>query len=653
MSKRYIIPILMVLALFVAACAGQPAAPAPADEASVAEAPPEEAPEAAAEAALEAPMLAEKVAAGELPPLEERLPAEPFIVGPGVIVTEENLPDWTPGKYGGTLHMAHPGAGWNPDIFIMLNEHVLMAPGISVDGIRPNIFKGLEVNEDNTVFTFHLREGLKWSDGEPVTTEDVRFMYEDVYLNEKLTPVFPAKFRAGGTPDGDIMALDIVDDFTFTISFTEPYGGLLRELTIKGWQGYTDIMQPAHFLKQYHADYTSMEDLKPLLEEQNLTDEWWQVFTAKNCRNWDLTRPQCIGFPSLYPWTRVEADQPGVMLFERNPYYFKVDTAGQQLPYIDQVLSVLVEDSDMVNLNVLTGDVDLVREDTALLKLPLYKENEEKGGFTVTLLDNHVDPTALFLNYTYDDPVWREVTGDLRFRQALNMAINRQEIIDSIYFGLASLPELVPGDFDLDQANALLDEMGMDEKDGEGFRLGPDGETFVIPIECANHAPDIIPVCELLVEHFKEISIKSTLNVIDGTLMGQRAGANELQASVIWSVQPMWANGTWTDYMPTDRWGRNWSIWYNTSGAEGEEPPDPVKRIYELQKGRIQAVPGSDEDKALYAEIFQIHHDNIYIFNIAEKVRYALITNSKLGNVPIGGQAIGGNNSGEQFFYKE
>lgn len=654
MLKRYLFPLSIILILLLAAC-GQPAAEeaaAPAEEPSESQQESSDA-EVAADGAMEAPMLAERVAAGELPALEERLPKEPFVVGPGVIVSDENLPDWQPGRYGGTLRMAHPGAGWNPDIFIMLNEHVLMAPGISVDGIRPNVFKDLEVNEDNTVFTFHLREGLKWSDGMPVTTEDVRFMFEDVYANEQITPNFPAKFRSGGSPSGDIVDVEIIDDFTFRMSFTEPYGGLLRELTIKGWQGYTDVLQPAHHLKQFHIDYTTLEELKPHLEEQNLTDEWWRVFTAKNCRNWNLTRPQCIGFPALYPWIRAETDQPGVMKFERNPYYFKVDTEGRQLPYIDEVLSVLVEDSDMVNLNVLTGDVDLLREDTALIKLPLYKENEEKSGFNVALLDNHVDPTALFLNYTYDDPVWREVTGDLRFRQALNMAINRQEIIDSIYFGLASFPELVPGDFDLDEANRLLDEMGMDERDDDGFRIGPDGNTFTLPIETADHAPDIIPVAELLVEHFKEVGINATLNVIDSTLLGERANANELQASVIWSVQPMWANGTWTDYLPTNRWGRQWNIWYTSSGADGEEPPAEVQRLYELQEGRIKAVPGTDEDKDLYAEIFQIHHDNIYVFNIAEKVRYALVTNAKLGNVPSVGQAIGANNSGEQFFYTE
>ncbi len=654
MTKRVLLPLLLVLALIISAC-GQVAAPAPDAAQPAAEAtkePVAEAP-APADSAKESPMLAERVAAGELPPLEERIPKEPFVVGPGVIVAEADLPDWTPGLYGGILHMAHGDADWNPDIFIMLNEHLLMAPGIGVDGIRPNILKAFEVNEDNTQFTFHLREGLKWSDGEPVTTEDVRFVVEDIYQNEQLTPSFPAKFRTGGSPSGEPMQLEVIDDFTFSLTFTEPYGGFLRELTIKGWQGYTDLMQPAHYLKQFHADYAAEADLKAMLAEANLQDEWWQLFTQKNCLNWDLTRTRCIGMPSLYPWIGVASEDEGVITFERNPYYFKVDTEGKQLPYIDKVLSALTGDSDMVNLKVLTGDIDLLREDTALVKLPLYKENEEKSGFRVQLLDNHVDPTALYLNLTFDDPIWRQVTGDLRFRQALNMAINRQEIIESVYFNQASLPELVPGDFDLDKANALLDEMGLDQRDAENFRLGPDGKTFVLPIESASYAPDIPVVAELLVEHFKLIGIKTTFKLIDSSLAGQRVDNNEAQATIIWSVQPMWRNGTWTDYLPAGRWGRLWETWYGSNGKEGEEPPDTVKRLYELQQGRIATAPASDEDKALTDEIYQIHRDNLYILNIVENVRYALVTNAKLGNVPSGGQAIGINNSGEQFFYKE
>jgi peptide/nickel transport system substrate-binding protein len=650
MSRKLVVSVLVLLALILTACA-QPAVPAPAEEAAAPAA--EEASAPTADVAKESPMLAEMVAAGSLPPLEERLPAEPFVVGPGIIVAEDELTDWTPGQFGGTMNFAHGDSDWNPDIFIMMNEHLLMAPGIGIDPIRPNIVKDFKVEDDNKVFTFQLREGLKWSDGEPVTTEDVRFVYEDIYLNEQLTPSFPAKFRAGGRPDGEIMQLEIIDDYTFKLSFSEPYGSLLRELSIKGWQGYSDLLRPAHYLKQFHIDYTPMEELKPMLEELNLTDEWWQLFTNKTCENWHVTRLRCIGYPGLYPWLSIDSGQPGVLIFERNPYYFKVDTEGKQLPYVDKLISSLVQDTNMVNTKVMAGDIDFVREDSALVNLPMYKENEEIGNFRTILLNNHVDPTALWLNYTNEDPTWRLVTGDLRFRQALNMAINRQEIIDSIYYGLATPPSLVPGEYDVEKANQLLDEMGMDKRDADGMRLAPNGEPFELFIETADYAPDIIPVGELIVEHMKQVDIRTSLKVVDSTLMGQRMDANEHFATIIWSVQPMWPNGTWTDYLPTNQWGRLWQLWYNSGGTDGEEPPAPVKRLYEIQTGRVQGLPGSDEDQALTEEMYKIHYDNLYIFNIAENVNYALIVDADLGNVQTSGQAIGADNSGEQFFYKQ
>lgn len=658
MNKRILVVVMLMLALVVSACAQGSAESVPAD----ADAGGSEEAASASEATMpdtpsgdytSSPYLDARVSAGDLAPVADRLPNEPFIVGPGVIVPADELTNWEPGRYGGTMNFAHPGPGWNPDVFIMLNENVLASPGIGIDNIQGNVVKDYEVSDDNKVFTFHMREGLKWSDGMPVTTEDVRFTIEDIYLNEEITANYPTKFRAAGHPDGAPMTVDYIDDFTFRLSFEASYGGLLRELSIKGWQGYTELIRPAHHLKQFHPDYTPLEELAPMIEEQNLeVDEWPQFFNQKDCTNWELTRTFCANYPVLYPWVNVtEADE--VMKFERNPFYFKVDVTGQQLPYIDEVISILVGDTEAVNLKVLGGEIDMVREDTALLRLPLYKEAEENGLIQVVLLDNHVDPTALFLNFNYDDPVWQEVVGNVEFRKALNLAINRGEIIDSIYFTLAEPPQLIPGDYNIEEANRILDEIGMDQRDDDGFRLGPDGNVFEIPIEYADHAPDIGPVAELLVEHFKEVGIMSTSKLIDSSLLGQRVNANEIRASIIWSVQPMWPNATWTDFVPNNRWGPLWRTWYNSGGEDGVEPPDAVKRLYELHEGRIAAIPASEEDLSFRDEIYQIHHDNIFVFNIAEKVKYALVTNAKMRNVQTAGQAIGGNNSGEQMFYAE
>ncbi len=675
MFKRHLLAALLILAFVVSSCGGQ-ATPTPVQEKAtetskaVQETQPTPTPvqekatetskavqetqptQAKTSAYTEAPMLAEQVKAGKLPPLDERLPDEPFVVGPGVLIAKKDLPDWQPGKYGGTLRFAHGVANWNPDIFIMINENLLCAPGIGLEGLQPCIVKDYQIEKDNTVFTFTLRKGLKWSDGEPVTTEDVRFVYEDIYQNEKLTPIFPPKFRDGGSPEGNPMKLDILDDFTFRLTFTEPYGGLLREVSIKGWQGYTDLLRPSHYLKKYHTKYTPIEQLADELKSENLKDEWWQLFNQKDCTNWEDTDPHCAGYPSLTPWVGVKGAD-GLLTFERNPYYWKVDTQGQQLPYIDKLVSQQVNDVEAVTLKVLAGEVDYVRESTALVKLPLYKENEEKAGFRVILMDNHVDPTALFINYTFQDENWRKVVNDIRFRRAINYAINRQEIIDSIYFGFAKMPETVPGEYNVEKANQLLDEMGMDKKDADGFRIGPDGKTFVLAIEHASHAPDIAPAAELVAAHLSKAGIKVTIKKVDPSLWGTRAGANEIQATLLWDVQPMWRDGTWTDYLPGQAGSAPlWSLWYTSGGKEGEEPPAEVKELIAAHEGRIKAIPYSDEDKQLTEKIYKLHYDNIWIFPLAEKVNYAMIASVKLGNMPQSGQAIGADYSGEQFFFK-
>jgi len=677
MFKRSVFAVLLILAFVISACAPQAAQPPTAEVPEVVEATevptvkapevqaPTDAPaveEPAAEptaeptvetiAYSEAPELAEMVAAGDLPPLEERLAEQPFVVGPGVLINESDLPDWQPGVYGGVLRFAHSVANWNPDIFIMLNENLLCAPGIGLEGLQPCVVQDYTVEDDNKVFTFTIRKGLKWSDGEPVTTEDVRFVYEDIYLNEDLTPIFPAKFRDSGSSDGEVMKLDIIDDFNFRLTSSESYGGLLRELSIKGWQGYTDLIRPSHYLKKYHTTYTPIEELSEELQSMNLTEEWWQLFNTKDCTNWEDTIPACAGYPSLTPWGGVEGSD-GMLVFERNPYYWKVDTQGQQLPYIDKLTSQQVNDVEMINLKVLAGEVDFLRESTALIKLPLYKENEEKAGFRVVLMDNHVDPTALFINNTYEDENWRTVVNDIRFRQAINYAINRQEIIDNIYYGLASQPELTPSEYNPDLANQLLDEMGLDKRDADNFRIGPDGKTFVLPIEHGAHAPDIAPASEIITQQIKAVGIMVTAKQIDPSLWGERAAANTIQATVLWDVQPMWRNGTWTDYLPGDAgWSPVWSTWYSTGGKEGEEPPAEIKELYTIQEGRVGAIPNSDEDKALADRIYKLFYDNIWVFPLAEKVNYAMIVSAKLGNVPQSGQAIGADYSGEQFFFK-
>jgi peptide/nickel transport system substrate-binding protein len=366
-----------------------------------------------------------------------------------------------------------------------------------------------------------------------------------------------------------------------------------------------------------------------------------------------MTNPRCVDYPALNPWIGTATDNPSSYRWTRNPYYFKVDTTGQQLPYIDYLTSQQVNDVEMVTLKVIAGEVDFQRESTALIKIPLYKENEEKAGFRVVLTDMHVDSSGLRLNQSFDDAQWQAMVGDIRFRQAVSKAINRQELIDTIYYGYASMPEETVGTenmtYDVAAANALLDEMGLTVKDADGYRKYPDGTLIDILLEQGAQAPDIAPVSDLVAQYLKDVGIKVTVKQIDSSLHGEKWAANEIQATVMWSHDIGWSNDLTTGNV--DRAGRLWKVWYDTSGKEGVEPPAWAKEAFQIDADKWAAVAGSDEYNAIVADGFKWVRDNLPYINFVEYVKYPLVVNKNLKNVPSGGYAIGANFSIVQMYF--
>jgi len=593
--------------------------------------------------------LASEVEAGNLPPLEERLPEEPLVVGPGVLLSEEDLPDWQPGVHGGTLQTAFTSAfGLSGEMYVMNLEPIIAAPGIDVEGFYGNLAESFEVNEDATEFTFTLREGMKWSDGEPVTTEDVAFVFNDLYNNEEYG-TFPNKFRsASGTP----AELEVVDDYTFRLVFDTPSGGILRDLAITGWTSYNDMIKPQHFLAEYHPAYANVDELASKLEAEGLgEDEWVTLFTNVDCLQNQIMQEKCIGFPQLTPWLVSELSESGTIM-TRNPYYWKVDTEGKQLPYLDRLVAQVFGDGEMVNLGAIAGDIDFLYG-TQYSNFPLYRENEEEGGYVTIPLILHADPTALYIQTCNADPDYIEVAGDVRFREALSHAIDREEIIDVIYLGLGEVPTWVPAEFDPDLANQMLDEMGMDQRDGDGFRMAPDGDPFTFFIEVSPVRPDMIPVGELIVDHLATYAdIRAELRQEDPNVKDERILNNETQASIFWIQTYQWQPGMNQEYATSDQWCSSWREWLDTDGESGTEPPAEVKRLYEILVERKSTIPYSEEDLALVDELFDIHYENVWILPMIENVLRPTIFNADFGNIATSGTQMGASRAGEQFFYQ-
>ncbi len=640
----------------LAACG--PKAPAPAPEVAATDVPEEEAPatEATAPAPAEepptasesgfgeAPMLAEKVAAGELPPVEDRLPLEPKLVNefpPSELELEI-------GQYGGEIRFGTTDPTLDAELFCACNEPLVNISGIIHQDVTPNVVKDFEVSDDQMQFTFYMREGLKWSDGEPVTTEDVRFCFEDVLMNQEYTSGLPAWLRAANQPGGEPFAYEIIDDFTFRMSFAKPYGGFLAQLAVAGWRGYQEIIKPAHYLKQFHPKHADAAELEALVEQAGV-DTWVQLFSMKDVTGVaGIYKTEAIGFPSLQPWLLAEESQDR-KAFLRNPYYFKVDAAGQQLPYIDRISSRIFSNPESFSLAQIAGEIDCSYRFTSLTKMALYKENEEVGGFKARLVTDHTNGSLVHLNLTYDDPAWLQAVQDLRFRQALNMAIDREEIIDAIYLGYGALPTIVPSEFDPDKANQLLDEIGLDQRDNEGYRLGFDGKTFEIPFEISNSDANFALIAELVVENWGRIGLKTSMKVIEANLWSQRNGANELQATVYFAPLALW-------FQPNrgqDVSAPLWTLWWNTRGEEGEEPPEEFQ-AYLRAIGDRMTVPMEEAASVIEQERRNVH-DNIWFMPILENYKEAMITNARYGNVPESEDLIGIviDFSAEQFFVKD
>ncbi|KIL40566.1 hypothetical protein SD70_12490 [Gordoniibacillus kamchatkensis] len=368
-----------------------------------------------------------------LPPVEQRLPKEPKLTNelPKDALTFEI------GRYGGTLRTVRTDAISDSDIFIIENEPLVNSPGLLGEEITPNVVKQYQVSPDQKQFTFTLREGMKWSDGQPVTMDDVKFAVEDVLFNKDLTPVFPLWLKSAADANGKPVTFSVIDSNTFQMSFDRPYGGFLMQLAVQGWRGYTDLIKPKHFLQRYHAKYTPLDQLEPLIKEAGfLPGEWTKLFSAKDVLNNEITQPKAVGFPVLSPYIQVKAGN--VIEFERNPYYFKIDAKGNQLPYIDKLESTLLQNVESAILKVMAGEVDHSYEYVTIPKVAMLKENEKKGHYKVYITKLHRTANDIELNLTFDDPVWRQVVRDIRFRKALNLALDKKEIVNTVFLASPS-----------------------------------------------------------------------------------------------------------------------------------------------------------------------------------------------------------------------
>ena len=568
---------------------------------------------ASARGFVEPPFLAERVAAGKLPPIDERLPEETFLVGAGTLLQEE-YGTWQDGQYGGDIKIA---ATWGTGFLnIAQSSTVVRSPSQSTKESRPNVISKLETSPDYSTYTFTLRKGLKWSDGEPVTTEDVRFVFEDLYEDPDVQRGYPSELFTQGSSAYGKAALTIKDEQTFELKFSKPYGALIAALN--SWiPGYDILIKPAHYLKKYHAKYAKPADLDAALKEANET-EWVKLLNSKDVSHWDTGEMRALGMPVLNAWVLVEATDTR-RIFERNPFFWHVDANGLQLPYVDRIVNNLAIDNSATLNAIMAGDVSLAGgNNISLSQMPTLVQTAEQFNRRIFTTGSFNFPQMLFLNHDFEydkeGSVWQQLIADPdnRFGKAIAAAMDPDEVNKSVFFGKFGKPFMNCLGLDLATANKLLDELGFDKKGSDGLRLGPDGQPFIFRITFATEAPETAPVAELLKEQIQKAGLHVELEVVDGTLWDQRRTANEIMASIKWNDGTAWVTGISEDYLPNHKgpWSPMTWLYFTTDGKEGRKPPEYIQEFYDLHSSRKAYPPESDKGLEIYNKLFQWMSDH-------------------------------------------
>ena len=367
------------------------------------------------------------------------------------------------------------------------------------------------------------------------------------------------------------------------------------------------IYAPAHYLKQFHKKYADKEKLAALVKEAGARN--WAALHNKKDAMYKNDNPD---EPTLEPWvlkTRPPSDR---IVFERNPYYYRVDSAGQQLPYIDRVV-LSIANSKIIPAKTGAGESDLQARYLSFDDYTFLKAGEASGGYKVLLWRTGPgSQLALYPNLNVDDEAWRRIVRDVRFRRALSLATDRHEINQAIYFGLAiegqntvlpQSPLYRPeyrqawAKYDIAEANRLLDEIGLARGD-DGLRHLPDGRPLDIVIEDSGELREKGDVTELIRDSWRKVGIRLFTRPMQLTLFRRRVFSGQTLMSIAKGIENGLATADMSpwEFAPTQQQQLQWPKWgqyFETKGLAGEPPDLPAAgrllALYEAWLGAADA----------------------------------------------------------------
>lgn len=578
-------------------------------------------------------------AMSDLPPVAERLPSSPMVVTPLESV----------GKYGGDFHTGLIGAGGSAHMVRFHGYEPLVRFSPDWSKTVPNVAESVDVNDEATEFTFHLRQGMKWSDGVPFTADDIMFWANDIF-NDPDINMDPQRFMVVGGEKG---VFTKIDDYTFKVTFVVPNGFYLQQLA---WGNNDQTTRfPKHYFQQFHGKYNP--DADKLAQEADFVG-WPQLFEEKGgiqlidnyFRNDDV--------PVLTAW-KMEipmGESTSQVVTERNAYYWKVDTDGNQLPYFDRVLYDLVTDEQVLLLKVMQGEIDMIDQYVATPnnKSVLF-DNQEAGGYKFyDLLPTQPNELVIQLNFTHPDLTKRALFQNKDFRIGMSQAIDRQALIDAVFVGQGApaQPSILEGDslfnerlarqyteYDVAAANAALDKV-VPNKNSNGMRLDAEGRVITIIFEIDQARQKFLDMFQLALPMWQAVGLDTQIRTMDRSLWevrvrrgfefdatAHRFGGGAGQAAMI-DARYFAPDSTNTMY------ARGWQAWFvDPTNENAVEPPETAKKIVALYE-QVKATSDGATQTKLFKEILELNADEFYLIGITHPAVTYGIVRTNLGNVP-------------------
>ena len=569
-----------------------------------------------------------------MPPVSDRLPSDALVV-------DLEAKGRAFGTQGGTLRTL---VSRSKDVRQMVVYGYARLVGYDPDyRLYADILRDVEVTEGR-IFTLHLREGHKWSDGSPFTSEDFRYWWESIVLNKDITPSGPPEFMHVDDTLGKVTFPDAL-----TVVFEWPTENP-NFLPLLAQASPPFIYRPSNYLKQFHYDFADDDAL--LKEVKRARVKSWAALHNKRDNMYKFDNPD---LPTLQPWINATPTGSSRQLFVRNPYFHRVDARGVQLPYID-VVEMTIVSGGLVAAKANAGEVDLQARGLDFPDISILKKGEADGGNYRTLLwgNGAASQIAIYPNLNFADPVWRKILRDVRFRRALSHGVDRRMINRALYFGLAkeggmtalSSSPLHNEDFlyaaaayDEDRANALLDEIGLTERNDAGIRLLPDGRPMEFVIETAGERQEVGNALAIVTDTWRELGIKLIMRPLDRNILRNRVYAGTSMAAVWFG----WDNGlptlsTSPKYLaPTNQEFFAWPKWgqYYQSGGELGEPPtsDAANRLLAMADGWNHATDDATR-RIFWDEMLRIHAEQTYAVGLLSEAPQPVVINKHLRNVP-------------------